>query len=59
MCELIVNQLTGWRPFENAILLGDSGYANLGWLLTPNIPADMPVIGQERYLRRHKSTNVR
>lgn len=50
------NQLIGWRPFENAILLGDSGYQNLGWLLTPNIPTDLPVNGQERYLRRHKRT---
>lgn len=48
--------MAGWRPFEDAILLGDSGYSNLGWLLTPNVPADLPVNGQDRYLRRHRST---
>lgn len=48
--------LTDWRPFENAILLGDSGYQNLNWLLTPNIPTDLPLEGSRRYLRRHRST---
>lgn len=48
--------LIGWRPFPNAILLGDSGYQNLSWLLTPNIPGDLPANGERRYLRRLRST---
>lgn len=27
--------VVGWRPFPNAVLLGDSGYGNSNWLLTP------------------------
>lgn len=46
----------GWRPFRNAVLIGDSGYQSLSWLLTPNVPQDLPIDGSERFLRRHKST---
>lgn len=46
----------GWRPFPNAILLGDSGYGMLPWLLTPNVPRDLPTNGARKYLRRLKNT---
>lgn len=36
--------------------MGDSGYGNKSWLLTPNIAADFPPRGREIYMRRHKST---
>lgn len=53
---LILLNWIGWRPFPGAIILGDSGYQNLSWLLTPNIPSDLPQNGQRKYLRRLKST---
>lgn len=44
-----------WRPFPNAVLLGDSGYSLKNWLLVPiggnNLTAD-----EEEYNRRHRST---
>lgn len=48
--------MIGWRPFPDAILLGDSAYGTSNWLLTPNIPQDMPVRGSQIFLRRHKCT---
>lgn len=53
---IFINSIEGWRPFQNAIILGDSGYQNLSWLLTPNIPSDFPLNGQRKYLRRLRST---
>jgi len=26
---------SGWRPFPNGVLLGDAGYANTDWVITP------------------------
>ncbi|KAI5651712.1 DDE superfamily endonuclease domain-containing protein [Phthorimaea operculella] len=48
---------SGWRPFPNAIILGDSGYGLKKWLLTPNIPIQIPrTVALERFLRAFKST---
>lgn len=45
----------GWRPFPNAVILGDSGYS-LKWLITPNIPARIPRnAALDRFLSAFKS----
>ncbi|XP_063635066.1 putative nuclease HARBI1 [Cydia splendana] len=47
----------GWRPFPNAFLLGDSAYALKQWLITPNIPVEIPITeAVMRFLRAFKST---
>lgn len=54
-CSLFESWESGWRPFPGAVLLGDSGYPLLEWLLTPicrNVNADALAV----YLRKHKST---
>ncbi|KAF2883265.1 hypothetical protein ILUMI_22907, partial [Ignelater luminosus] len=45
-----------WRHFPGALLLGDSGYPLLSWLMTPVVQAGANAVGSQRYLRRHKST---
>src|SRR5271154_3502303 len=50
------NWENGWRPFPNAVLLGDSGYALKSWLFTPIDPTNCDPDKLRRYLRRHKST---
>lgn len=47
----------GWRPFPNAVILGDSGYGLQEWLMTPVIPHIIPrTPALARYLRSLKST---
>lgn len=47
----------GWRPFPNAVILGDSGYGLQEWLMTPVIPHVIPRTPTlARYLRSFKST---
>lgn len=45
----------GWRPFPNAVILGDSAYAARTWLMTPVLNQPL-TLGARRYLRRLKST---
>lgn len=41
-CSSLAQQWeNGWRPFPNAIILGDSGYGLRKWLITPNIPVQI------------------
>lgn len=48
---------SGWRPFPNAIILGDSRYGLRKWLITPRIPVQIPrTESLERFLRAFKST---
>jgi len=46
---------SGYRPFNNAVLLGDSGYPCLSWLMTP-INSPNLSDSQERYNQSHKKT---
>uniref|UniRef100_A0A915INX8 Putative nuclease HARBI1 n=1 Tax=Romanomermis culicivorax TaxID=13658 RepID=A0A915INX8_ROMCU len=47
----------GWRPIPGAVLLGDSGYPNNDWLVTPILKVDALMTEAERaYNRAHKST---
>ncbi|KAF2891122.1 hypothetical protein ILUMI_15051 [Ignelater luminosus] len=45
-----------WRPVPGALLLGDSDYPLLSWLMTPVVQAGANAVGSQRYLRRHKTT---
>lgn len=57
-CSSLAQQWdNGWRPFPNAVILGDSGYGLRRWLISPNIPAEIPRrAAVERFLRSHRST---
>lgn len=57
-CSSLAQQWdNGWRPFPNAILLGDSGYGLRKWLISPNIPIQIPrTEAVRRFLRCFKST---
>ncbi|XP_063223351.1 putative nuclease HARBI1 [Bacillus rossius redtenbacheri] len=44
----------GWRPIPNAIILGDSGYPLLQWLITPTI--NCVHAGSLAFNRAHKKT---
>ena len=45
----------GFRPFSNAILLGDSAYPLKTWLIPPLI-GEGTAESNERFLRSHRST---
>jgi hypothetical protein len=45
----------GWIQFPGGVILGDSGYSLLDWLMTPVVRPG-PQLGVKRYLRRHIST---
>lgn len=55
-CSTLAQQWeNGWRPFPNALLLGDSGYGMKKWLITPNIPIQIPrTEAVMRFLRAFK-----
>lgn len=44
----------GWRPFPACVILGDSGFPNLPYLITP-LPNPITV-GEQLLNRKHKST---
>lgn len=44
----------GWRPFPNAILLGDSAYPLKEWIIPPILNPNG--LAEERFNRAHKST---
>ena len=44
----------GWRPWPNGVLLGDSGYANGDYLITPILNPQTPQ--EERFNRAHRKT---
>ena len=52
LCEKFSN---GWRPFDRAILLGDSGYPLKEWLQVP-ILSPNPTVEIENFNRSHKKT---
>lgn len=45
----------GWRPIHNAVILGDSGYPLLEWLITPT-DRNLEDEAVRRFNRAHKST---
>lgn len=48
---------SGWRPFTGAVILGDSGYGQSEWLITPVIPHQIEhTSGFRRFIRSHKTT---
>ncbi|XP_055301640.1 putative nuclease HARBI1 [Sitodiplosis mosellana] len=52
-----------WRPFRNAVILGDSAYPSMNWLLTPtilqqNIRPELAV-GIEMYRQNHRKTRFK
>lgn len=56
-------EIRGWRPFRKAVILGDSAYPSMNWLVTPtilqrNIRPDL-AIGMEEYLRNHRATRFK
>lgn len=51
----IIKYYVDWRPFPNAVILGDSGYKAHTWLLTPVLNRPL-TNGARRYLRRLKAT---
>lgn len=56
-------EFQGWRPFRNAVILGDSAYPSMNWLITPtiiqrNIRPEL-AIGIEEYLRSHRATRFK
>ena len=54
-CSLARQWNSGWRPFENAVILGDSGFGLSDWIIPP-ITAGQRNSSTERFLRAHKST---
>ncbi|KAI5639211.1 DDE superfamily endonuclease domain-containing protein [Phthorimaea operculella] len=53
--NLYTRMQSGWRPFPNAVILGDSGYPLTDWLLTPT-GRNLENAAVQRYNRAHKST---
>ena len=45
----------GWRPFPNAVILGDSGFGLSDWLIPP-VTSGLRSDSADRFLRAHKST---
>ncbi|CAG7830466.1 unnamed protein product [Allacma fusca] len=45
----------GWRPFPNAVVLGDSGYGASNWLIPP-ILENPNSEDERRFNRSHKRT---
>ena len=47
--------IEGWRPFPNAVILGDSGFPLSDWLIPP-LTSGPRSLSTDRFLRAHKST---